>query len=226
MSDKHSWLPVTMEHMTQSRKRSRKIVLIVLLAVSGLVLAGVLAVLLPILTHQSAGGSGQQVPSDFASQTSATGADGRTRELRVASPDGSAVDLASVTPGESLEVSGTGFDAGIGIYLAVCAIPEAPDEKPGPCLGGIPEGAQSGDAAAATELSSAWITNDWAWRSFATHQYTDVADGTFDVVLTLPEPTMEGLDCTVTRCGITTRADHTAGSDRVQDIFLPVAFAK
>lgn len=210
--------------MSKTRPRKFRIVLIVLLAVAVLVLAGVLSVLIPILTHSSAGGSGQEVPSEFVSEASATGADGRTRVLRVETIDGKPAELDGLVPGEKLVVTGSGFDAGIGIYLAICAIPDSPDEKPGPCLGGIPEGAEDGAAAADTELSSAWITNAWAWKAFATHGYADAKQGTFEATLTVPPATMEGLDCRVTRCAIATRADHTAGADRVQDMQLPVAF--
>ncbi|WP_125100494.1 hypothetical protein [Leucobacter chromiireducens] len=210
--------------MTSSRRRPLRIVLIALLVVALLVLAGVLVVLIPILTHQSAGGSGQSVPQDFVSEVRAEGADGRTRALSVAAADGAPADLASVAPGESLVVTGTGFDAGIGIYLAICAIPATPDEKPGPCLGGIPEGAETGGANAEAGLSSAWITSDWAWRAFATQSYDDTERGSFTATLTVPPPTTDGLDCRVSRCAITTRADHTAASDRVQDMLLPLAF--
>lgn len=210
--------------MTSSRPRPVRIVLIALLAVAVLVLAGALAVLLPILTHQSAGGSGQEVPQDFVSEVSATGADGRTRTLSAETNDGKPAELDAIAPGESLVVTGTGFDSGIGIYLAICAIPESTEEKPGPCLGGIPEGAETGGAQAETGLSSAWITSDWAWRAFATQSYDDDATGTFTATLTVPPATIDGLDCRVSRCAITTRADHTAARDRVQDLLLPVGF--
>ncbi|QYM75361.1 hypothetical protein [Leucobacter luti] len=212
--------------MTPRRSRSLRIVLFSLLAVAVLVLGAVLVVLIPILTHQSAGGSGQDIPAEYVSETRATGADGRTRELRVEDSTGKLAELDAIVPGESLVISGSGFDSGIGIYLAVCAIPASADEKPGPCLGGIPEGAESGDAEAQAGLASAWITNDWAWRAFATQTYDDAERGSFTATLTVPEPTTDGLDCRVSRCAIATRADHTAGSDRVQDILLPVAFAE
>ncbi|WP_440311923.1 hypothetical protein [Leucobacter chromiireducens] len=210
--------------MTSSRPRPLRIVLIVLFVVALLVLAGVLAVLIPILTHQSAGGSGQELPQDYVSSVAAKGADGRTRELSAKTADGADAELENIAPGESLVVTGSGFDSGIGIYLAICAIPATPDEKPGPCLGGIPEGAETGEANAETGLSSAWITSDWAWRAFATQSYDDNASGSFTATLTVPPPTVDGLDCRVSRCAITTRADHTAAKDRVQDMMLPVAF--
>lgn len=195
-----------------------------LLGIAVLVLAGVLVVLLPILTHQSAGGSGQEIPTDYVAAVSATGEDGRTRTLSVETPDGKPAELDSLHPGDTLVVTGDGFDAGIGIYLAICGIPASGDEKPGPCLGGVPEGAEAGDAGAQAGLSSAWITDAWAWRAFATQGYADADRGTFTATLTVPDPVVDGFDCRDQRCAIATRADHTAAKDRVQDMLLPVAF--
>lgn len=207
-----------------SRRSPKRTVLIVVLALAIIVLGAVAAILAPILMHQSAGGSGQKIPDSFVSESSASGADGRTRTLGAKTPDGKPADLSAVAPGEELIVSGSGFDAGIGIYASFCRIPESPAEKPGPCLGGIPEGATEGSAAHEEALASAWITDDWAWRAFATQGYDNSKDGTFEVRLTVPEPTAEGLDCTVDRCALVTRADHTAGKDRVQDMILPIRF--
>lgn len=208
----------------RGRSRSVRVILIALLAVGVLVLGVVIAVLVPILTHQSAGGSGQEISDELVPEVRADGADGRTRVLSVDTSDGAPANVSALVPGEQLEVRGTGFDAGIGIYVAICAIPESPTEKPSPCLGGIPDGAEGGGAAGAEALSSVWITDDWAWRAFATQGYDDPETGSFSARITVPDPVMDGLDCTVTRCAVATRADHTASSDRIQDILLPVAF--
>lgn len=201
-------------------------ILIVVLAVAVVVLIAVIAVLVPILTHQSAGGSGQSVPQGFASESSAKGADGRTRSIEVRTPDGKPADLASVEPGNELVVTGSGFDASIGIYVGVCAIPAEPGRKPSPCLGGIPAGAEQGKAAKEGAQPSVWITDDWAWRAFASHGYDDAAKGTFTARVLVPAASSDGLDCRKTACAITTRSDHTAAKDRVQDMQLPIAFAK
>ncbi|UOR00806.1 hypothetical protein MUN77_11675 [Leucobacter allii] len=211
--------------MASRRVRPLRIVLIAVLAIAVIALVGALVVALPILTHQSAGGSGQEIPQGTASHAEATGADGRTRELEVAAIDGGELDVAALVPGQAVEVRGSGFDASIGIYVAVCAIPESPGEKPSPCLGGIPEGAESGEADGEA-LTSAWVTDDWAWRAFATDRYDDAERGSFTVRFAVPPASGEGLDCRETRCAIATRADHTAGADRVQDMLLPVAFAE
>lgn len=214
--------------MASSRlsRRPIRIALIALLTIAVFALIGAIAVIVPILTHQSAGGSGQTLPADTVSETRAEGADGRTRELRAESASGEPADLGALRPGEEIVVRGEGFDASIGIYVAICAIPETAEQKPGPCLGGIPEGAESGDAAGEEALSSVWITDDWAWRAFATHGYDDAAAGSFTARIRVPDPAIEGLDCRSSACAIATRADHTAGADRVQDLLLPVRFAE
>lgn len=213
------------EGMSTGQRRWRRIAQWAFLALAVVVLGGALAVIVPIVTHQSQGGSGQQVPEGFVSATSAVGADGRKRELAVETPDGEAADLSAVRPGEELVVRGEGFDASIGIYVAICAIPSSAEQRPSPCLGGVPEGVETGDTADGA-LTSAWVTDDWVWRSFATGGYDDAGEGSFTARIAVPAPTTEGLDCRETRCAIATRADHTAGSDRVQDMLLPVAFSR
>lgn len=212
--------------MTASSRR-RKAIRIALYSVIGLclvVLIGVAIVLVPILTHKSAGGSGQAIPEGYVSQSSATGDDGRTRTLSAKTIEGKPADLGAVQPGEEIVVTGSGYDSGIGIYVSFCAIPDSPKQKPSPCLGGIPQGAEQGSAAGAQALASAWITDDWAWRSFATQGYDDAKKGSFTVRLTVPEPMTEGLDCATSRCALVTRSDHTASADRVQDMLLPIRY--
>lgn len=209
---------------TRERSRVKRIVLVSLLVLAVAALGLALAVLLPILTHQSTGGSGQQLPDKIVSETSAVGSDGRTRELSVMTVEGKPADLAALTPGEVLVVDGKGFDAGIGIYVAICGVPASLDEKPSPCLGGVPSGATEGAAAGATALSSVWITDAWAWRAFATQGYDEPKQGAFSARITVPDPVEGTFDCRENQCAIATRADHTAASDRVQDILLPVKF--
>ncbi|NLB47470.1 MAG: hypothetical protein GX814_07025 [Microbacteriaceae bacterium] len=207
------------------RSSATRRILIGVLIAALLLLAAAVAMMWPMLTHQSAGGSGHEVPEGFVAATSATGADGRTRILEVFAEDGDPAELADLREGEILVVRGSGYDPEIGIYVSICMIPSLPEEKPGPCLGGLPEGAMEGDAAGEnTPLTSSWITDAWAWRAFATKGYDDPEAGSFEVRLLVPPPAQDGLHCEHVLCAITTRADHTAGSDRVQDLQLPVAF--
>ena len=215
-----------MNDRVATRGKSRRVLLVALGIAIVALLGAVAAIVLPILTHQSAGGSGQDLPTGFAATAEAKGADGRTRVLSVETLTGEPADLSKLHPGEELVVRGSGYDPAIGIYVSICLVPEKPGTKPSPCLGGLPEGAMEGEAAGTDEaLSSAWITDDWAWRAFANKGYDDPKRGVFEVRLLVPPVSQDGIDCNAQQCAITTRADHTAATDRVQDMQLPVAFS-
>lgn len=227
MADLRSSMMDVTETSRRPRRNLVRIVLISLIAIAAVVLALVLAIIIPIFTHQSSGGSGQTTVDGFPNTVTATGEDGRTRTISAHAVDGASVDLAELSPGDEIVVTGSGFNAANGIYVGICRIPESPDVKPSPCLGGIPDDAQQEKTAPAADAAeSVWLTDNWAWRSFATGGYDDGAAGTFTARLRVPEPEADGLDCRVDRCGITTRNDHTAASDRVQDLHLAIGFAE
>src|SRR5690554_5811190 len=119
-------------------KRRRVLLTVIGIAVVAL-LAAIAAILVPILTHESGGASGQVAPDTFTPKVTAVGDDGRTRVLRALDPGGSPADLSALTPGEEIFIEGEGFDASVGIYVGFCRVPETSDGKPGPCLAGIPE---------------------------------------------------------------------------------------
>ena len=199
-----------------------------MLAALALVLVLVAIVVVPILTHQNQGVSVQEEPTEeWPLEVSAVGDDGRERSFMVLAPDAAGlVDTSALVAGQQLVVSGTGYDASRGIYVAICKIPTSPTEKPGPCLGGVPEQAeQQVESGTVQYAPSNWINDDWAWRLFGARSYDDVATGTFTAYLLVGESKDDALDCTVDACGIFTRNDHTALSDRVQDLFVPVRFA-
>ncbi len=195
-----------------------------LLLVLLLILA--LVVLVPMLTRVSAGPANIQSQPPGSPVATSTASDGRTRTIEVFAADGvTPATLTAVQPGDRFVVRGSGFDAGTGIYVASCRIPDDPTEKPSPCLGGIPENAQASKAPSeqntAEFLETSWITSSWAWRAFATGSYEDETLGTFTAYLIIPEGSADGLDCATERCGIITRNDHTAASDRGQDLYVP-----
>ena len=201
--------------------RRRRIALIVGIAVA-LLLVPVAIVAVPILLHTDQGVSVQEPVQDWPLAVSALGDDGRTRELMVvAAAPGEAVDTSALAEGDRIVVSGTGYDTAQGIYVAICVIPSSPAEKPGPCLGGVPSGESSSSPGAVDFAPSNWINDDWAWKLFGARSYDDVATGTFTAYLEVGDPGV----CAATACGIFTRNDHTALGDRVQDLYLPVAFA-
>jgi hypothetical protein len=205
-----------------------RVVLWAVALVVALVLAFTAYLLIPILTGGVQGSSGQARVQGFPLSVEATGDDGRTRTLSVRSEDGSALDLTSVTAGDRLVVSGSGFDASTGIYVAVCKVPDSVDLKPGPCLGGVPdiEAEQTGAEGEVQWAASNWINDDWAWRLFGARSFDDPDAGTFTAYLLLPESSDEFVDCVVDSCAIYTRNDHTALENRVQDLYLPLSFSE
>lgn len=190
---------------------------------------GVMAVIaVPILTHVDQGSANQQQSGDaWPLEATATGDDGRERTLRIHAVDpGDTIDTSALLPGDRLVVSGTGYDPARGIYVAICAIPDDPSTKPGPCLGGVPDQeAVETEAGAIQFAPSNWINDDWAWKLFGARSYDDRATGTFTAYIEVPETADEHVDCREVACALYTRNDHTAAADRVQDVFIPLGFA-
>jgi hypothetical protein len=200
----------------------------VLGAIVVVLLVPVAVVVVPILTHQGQGLSHQDATAvEWPTSVTAAGDDGRTRELTVALPEsGGDVDTSALGTGERLVVSGTGYDGSRGIYVAICVIPDDPATRPGPCIGGVPDQQQETvDAGTVQYAPSNWINDDWAWKLFGARSYNDVAAGTFTAYLRVGGRKGDGFDCGTQACGLFTRNDHTALNDRVQDLYIPVAFA-
>jgi len=221
---------VSSETPPAPRRRRRRIVLLVVAGLGVLVLAFAAVLVVPILTHSDQGAANQRPStSEWPTEAIADGDDGRERVVTVEAEDGSALDTSALVAGERIVVRGTGFDEARGIYVAICAIPEDPSTKPGPCLGGVPSTEATGepvDADAVQWAPSNWINDDWAWKLFGARPYDDVAAGSFTAYLEVPAAADEHVDCAVTACAIYTRNDHTALQDRVQDVYLPVGFAE
>jgi hypothetical protein len=182
----------------------------------------------PFVLPGQTGSSGQgELTDDFPTSVSAVGDDERTRTLQVAGEAGTEVSLDGITPGQRLVVTGSGFDASLGIYVAICQIPDSPFTKPGPCLGGVPElEGESGGEGAIEWAPSNWINQDWAWRLFGARSYDDSDAGTFTAYIVVPEAVDESANCVDNACGLFTRNDHTALDNRIQDVYLPVRFAQ
>lgn len=184
-------------------------------------------IVVPILTHQSQGLSHQdEARGEWPTTVTARGDDGRSREFTVVATDPSAqLDTSALTPGEKVIVNGTGFDGSRGIYVAICVIPDDPATRPGPCIGGVPAQEQEQVEAGTVQYApSNWINDDWAWKLFGARSYDDAASGAFTAYIEVGSPKGEGFDCTTQSCGLYTRNDHTALGDRVQDLYIPVAF--
>lgn len=116
--------------------------------------------------------------------------------------------------GEVVAVDGAGFDENRGIYVAFC-VDNGPGAVPTPCGGGADLTGSAG--------GSHWISsNPPSYGDGLAVPYRD--GGSFSV--TLPVSARIGeVDCTARTCSVVTRADHTRGADRSQDVRVPVGFA-
>jgi hypothetical protein len=211
--------------MTVRRRRWWPWVVALLLA---LVLTGVGIVIVPILTHVNQGEANQQTPDEeWPLEATATGDDGRERRIQIVAVEpGGTVDTSALVPGDRFVVSGTGYDPARGIYVAICAIPDDPSTKPGPCLGGVPaQEAVEVEEGTIQFAPSNWINDAWAWRLFGARSFDDRDTGTFTAYLEVPETSDDKVDCREVACALYTRNDHTAAADRVQDLFIPLGFA-
>lgn len=116
--------------------------------------------------------------------------------------------------GETVTVTGSGYDTTKGIYLALC-VDNGPGVAPSPCIGGADMEGSSG--------SQVWISsNPPPYGEGLAKPYGP--DGTFTFTLRLVAKDTMGNDCTKVRCSVVTRADHTRTSDRTQDVRIPVTF--
>jgi hypothetical protein len=192
-----------------------------------LVFTGIGIVILPILTHVSKGDANQeQHDEQWPLAARATGDDGRERRIEILAVEpGGTVDTSALEPGDRFAVSGTGYDPARGIYVAICAIPDEPSQKPGPCLGGVPDQeAVEVDEGTIQFAPSNWINDDWAWRLFGARSYDDHDSGTFTAYIEVPTTSDDLVDCREVACALYTRNDHTAANDRVQDVYIPLGF--
>jgi hypothetical protein len=117
--------------------------------------------------------------------------------------------------GQEITVTGSGYDVNKGVYVTLCVIPPT-NLPPSPCGGGQDRSGSSG--------ASSWISsNPPDYAAGLTQPYGP--GGSFSVALTVGPAINADLDCYSVRCAVVTRNDHTRGSDRSQDLFVPVTFA-
>lgn len=121
---------------------------------------------------------------------------------------------ANLAPdGETLRVTGEGYDATKAIYVALCK-DNGDNRVPTPCLGGADENG--------TGNSSQWIVpegDEYAGDLAVTWG----EGGTFDVGIDVKAKD-SSLDCTKVTCAVVTRVDHRNPGDRSQDVRIPVTF--
>lgn len=117
--------------------------------------------------------------------------------------------------GETVTVTGQGYDAFKGIYVAFCKEPAA-NRVPTPCGGGATTEGSTG--------ASQWISsNPPPYGRGLSIAYGP--DGSFTTTLHVGAKLADTVDCRDVRCVVVTRNDHTRSTDRSQDVFVPVTFA-
>jgi hypothetical protein len=128
---------------------------------------------------------------------------------------------AGLSPdGETVTVTGSGFDPSKGVYVAFCVLPK-PGELPTPCGGGADMSGASG--------ASKWISsNPPKYGEGLAQPYGSGGSFTAQLkispVIGVAAEGSQVFDCREVSCGIVTRADHTRTADRSQDVFVPVTF--
>ncbi|MEU1180505.1 immunoglobulin I-set domain protein [Streptomyces sp. NPDC005820] len=160
------------------------------------------------LTVKEAGGGttgGGESPAAPSGTRTVTGSEGQTLTVTPVN------DLA--VKGQTLRITGSGYDTGKGVYVALC-VDNGDGELPTPCIGGV-------DMTGGSH-SSAWISsNPPDYGEDLAIPYGE--GGTFEVELTV-DAEDEFTDCFEATCVLATRADHTLSGDRSQDVKAPVAF--
>lgn len=123
--------------------------------------------------------------------------------------------------GDSVVVSGAGFDLSKGIYVGVC-VNNGPGAVATPCLGGVDMSGGSG--------SSVWISsNPPAYGQGLAQPFTQSGGtGSFSVALGVvaSDSLTNCLDPAQAPngCVVVTRADHTRSADRSADVMIPISF--
>ncbi|MEU8373089.1 hypothetical protein AB0C22_08175 [Micromonospora sp. NPDC048894] len=116
--------------------------------------------------------------------------------------------------GATVTVTGSGYDVTKGIYVAFC-VDNGAGVAPSPCGGGADTTGSTG--------ASHWISsNPPSYGEGLAVPYG--TGGSFRVSLTVATR-IGDVDCTVRRCVVASRTDHTRTADRSQDVRVPITFA-
>ncbi|MCD7436883.1 hypothetical protein K4B79_01465 [Streptomyces lincolnensis] len=141
---------------------------------------------------------------------SATGPEGQ----RLTVSKSSGLDPA----GETVTVSGTGYNTEKGIYVAFC-VDNGAGKTPTPCIGGVDMSGESG--------ASVWISsNPPSYGEGLAKPYGGSGHkGTFSVKLKVRSKDAN-TDCgkAGVTCSVISRNDHTRGGDQSQTVRIPVTF--
>ncbi|KMS76851.1 hypothetical protein ACM01_03170 [Streptomyces viridochromogenes] len=145
-----------------------------------------------------------------AASGSATGPEGQ--KLTVSKSSGLDPD------GETVTVTGSGYNTEKGIYVAFC-VDNGAGKTPTPCVGGVDMSGESG--------ASAWVSsNPPSYGEGLAKPYEGSGHkGSFSVPLKVRAKDAN-TDCAKSgvKCAVITRNDHTRGGDQSQTVRIPVTF--
>ena len=141
---------------------------------------------------------------DFASASSAVSVSGPKGQTFTAAVTRGLVD------GQKVLLTGKGYNTKVGIYVTYCVLPK-PGVRPSECGPFDITGKNN---------ESVWVSsNPPVYAALLVTPFGK--GGTFK--LRIKATRMIGdFDCKKVRCGFVTRADHTNGSYRKADVFIPV----
>jgi hypothetical protein len=126
---------------------------------------------------------------------------------------------AGLAPGgETVTVTGSGYNTAKGIYVAFC-VDNGAGKTPTPCVGGVDMSGESG--------ASAWVSsNPPSYGEGLAKPYEGSGHkGSFSVRLKVRAKDAN-TDCAKSgvKCAVITRNDHTRGGDQSQTVRIPVTF--
>jgi len=119
-----------------------------------------------------------------------------------------------VTDGQEITVFGKNYDRNVGIYVAYCEMSKR-GVKPEHCFGGI--------NLTGSSKGSIWITSHKPFVVPSSVVRNFGKKGTFKVKVMVAK-FIDKTDCSVVKCAVVTRADHTNSDYRKADVQVPISF--
>jgi len=153
----------------------------------------------------------------LATMLLATPANAKSTKRTVKGPTGQTLTVSAteVKDGQVLTVTGDKYNKKLGVYLAFCVV-GAKGSVPGPCGGGV--------NTAGNSTSSIWISsNPPGYAKSLAVPFSKSGGFTKKIKVSRY---IGKIDCTVAKCAVVTRADHTQSANRKADVIVPLKFKK
>ena len=115
--------------------------------------------------------------------------------------------------GDTLTVTGRGFDEAKGVLVTLCRVAPSPTGAPSPCLAG------------STPTASAWVSSSPPDHAADLVVPFDQG-GAFEVEVEVAAVIDDETDCREVECALVVRRDDTDPTDRTLDMAIPVALPR